>query len=298
MQMQIVQKRKIFFAISAVLVLVSLLTVSLWKLKLGIDFTDGVLMEVAFSGDKPSVDEVKNTLAEFNLGEVLVQPTGENSYQIRYVSKEDAVNEQVQSKIKEAYVNGAIERVEFTTTSQELKGKALQAIFMAVVGITLYIAIAFRKVSYPVASWKYGMAAIIALLHDIIITVGVFSFLGKFYGVEVNIPFIAALLTILGYSVNDTIVVFDRVRENLLRAGSKDDFENTVNKSLNETLLRSFNTSVTVMIVLLAIFFLGGESIRYFALALFMGVFFGTYSSIFIASALLVEIWHWQMKKV
>jgi preprotein translocase subunit SecF len=295
--MQIVQKRKIFFAISAMLVLVSLLTVSLWKLKLGIDFTDGVLMEVAFSGDKPSVDEVKNTLAEFNLGEVLVQPTGENSYQIRYVSKEDAVNEQVQSKIKEVYVNGTIDRVEFTTTSQELKGKALQAIFMAAVGITLYIAVAFRKVSYPVASWKYGMAAIVALLHDIIITVGVFSFLGKFYGVEVNIPFIAALLTILGYSVNDTIVVFDRVRENLLRAGSKDDFENTVNKSLNETLLRSFNTSVTVMIVLLVIFFLGGESIRYFALALFTGVFFGTYSSIFIASALLVEIWHWQIKK-
>ena len=170
------------------------------------------------------------------------------------------------------------------------------AIFWAVAGIMAYIAFAFRKVSRPVESWKYGAGAVIALVHDILITVGVFAFLGHYYGVEVGIPFIAALLTILGFSVHDTIVVYDRTRENLIRSSSKEKFPDIVNRSLNETLVRSINTSLTVIITLLAIYIFGGDSIKHFSLALLVGVTFGTYSSIFIASALLVTIYKWQIK--
>jgi preprotein translocase subunit SecF len=155
----------------------------------------------------------------------------------------------------------------------------------------LYIMWAFRRVSYPVESWKYGLGAILALTHDVIIVLGVFAFLGHKYGVEVNIPFIAALLTILGYSVNDTIVIFDRIRENLNKVRAKKNFEDTVNRSINESLARSINTSLTVAVVLLAIIFFGGESIKYFSVALLVGIVLGTYSSIFIASAVLVEAW-------
>ncbi len=154
--------------------------------------------------------------------------------------------------------------------------------------IILYIALAFQKVSKPVASWKYGLSAIVALFHDILITLGIFSILGHFYGIEINIPFVAAILTVLGYSVNDTIVVFDRIRENLPK--SELDFENTVNVSVNQTITRSINTSLTTLLVLLSILFWGGETIRDFVLALSIGVFIGTYSSIFLASPMLV-VW-------
>ena len=162
--------------------------------------------------------------------------------------------------------------------------------------IIFYIAYAFRKVSKPLPSWKYGLAGILALAHDVPMVVGVFAVLGHFGGVEVNTPFIAALLTVLGFSIHDTIVVFDRVRENLPK--SRENFEETVNMSVNQTLVRSINTSVTVLLVLLSILVFGGESVRYFALALFMGIFFGTYSSIFLASPLLVIFEKWQHKKV
>ncbi len=199
----------------------------------------------------------------------------------------------MEKRIEEEFSGVELRHVEFVSSviSSELKRKAFGAVAMAVLGVALYIAWAFRKVSFPVESWKYGVAAVMALVHDVVITVGVFAFLGKFKGVEVNIPFIAALLTILGYSVNDTIVVFDRIRENLLKAGAKDDFEETVNQSIRETLARSINTSLTVLVVLVSIILFGGESIRDFALALFVGIFFGTYSSIFIASAFIVELW-------
>ena len=155
----------------------------------------------------------------------------------------------------------------------------------------------FRKVSRPVESWKYGLGAVVALVHDVLITAGVFSVLGHFFGIEVGIPFIAALLTILGFSVHDTIVVYDRTRENLLRSSNKVEFPDIVNKSLNETLVRSINTSLTVIITLLAIYIFGGASIKYFALALLVGITFGTYSSIFIASALLVTSYKLSLKE-
>ena len=171
---------------------------------------------------------------------------------------------------------------------QELKRKSLYAIITVLIAIVLYIAWAFRKVSKPVASWKYGMTAIIALFHDVMIVLGVFAVLGRFLDMEINTAFVAAILTVLGYSVNDTIVVFDRIRENLPR--SDEDFESTVNISVNQTLRRSINTSLTTLLVLLSIFFFGGTTIRDFVLALSIGVFIGTYSSIFLASPVLV-VW-------
>ncbi len=293
--MQIIQKRRIFFVISSILVLASIIFIANWGLKLGIDFRGGVLIEASFQGDIPNSDEITQSLEGFNLGSLTVQPSGDNMFIVRFVSDDDRINEQVQDKLLglRENENVKIERVEFisSTISGELKKKAITAVTLAVIGIALYVAWAFRKVSYPVESWKYGLAAVIALTHDVIITVGVFAFLGHQFGVEVNVAFVAALLTILGYSVNDTIVIFDRIRENLNKAEAKKNFEDTVNNSINESLARSINTSLTVIVVLLAIIFYGGATIQTFAIALLIGIFFGTYSSIFVASALLVEFW-------
>ena len=165
------------------------------------------------------------------------------------------------------------------------------AVVLALVFIILYVAWAFRHVSKPVSSWKYGVAAIVALFHDVVIPLGIFSALGHFKGVEIDTLFITAILTILGFSVHDTIVVFDRIRENLRKLKQSEQFDVTVNRSINETLARSINTSFTVLLVLLAVFFWGGETTHYFTLALMLGVIFGTYSSIFIASPVVV-IWN------
>lgn len=171
---------------------------------------------------------------------------------------------------------------------QELKVKSIYAVIIAIIGIALYIAWAFRKVSKPVTSWKYGVISIIALAHDVLVVIGAFVLLGKFLNVEVGVSFIAALLTVLGYSINDTIVIFDRIRENLPR--SEDDFETTVNNSINQTMARSINTTLTTLSSLVAVFFFGGETVKFFALALIIGITSGAYSSIFIASPLLV-VW-------
>jgi len=179
--------------------------------------------------------------------------------------------------------------------SAHLKERAWEIGLFVVIAIVLFIAYAFRRVSKPVSSWKFGITAIIALVHDVTIVVGLFVLLGHYLNVEVNIPFVVALLTILGYSVNDTIVVFDRIRENLIRMGYQ-KFEEVVNKGVNDTLLRSFNTSFTTILVLLALFLFGGESIKYFALALIAGTVVGTYSSIFLASPLLVVWERWKRK--
>lgn len=255
-------------------------------------------MEIKFSGKPPDNVKIEEILKDANLQSLTVQKTGSDSVIIRYASESDTVNREAFKKISEKYEDAKQMRVEFinSSISKELKKKSLWAIFWAVLGILIYISWAFRKVSRPVESWKYGTGAVIALIHDVLITVGVFSVLGHYKGIEVGVPFIAALLTILGFSVHDTIVVYDRTRENLLKGTSKEKFPEVVNKSLNETLIRSINTSLTVMITLLAIYIFGGESIRHFALALLVGVTFGTYSSIFVASALLVTIYRYQTK--
>ncbi len=297
--MKIIQQRSKFFIFSGVLLITSIVLLIVWGLKPGIDFRGGVLTEIRFEGKHPDKIEFTNKLQELNLNDLTVQASGDNKMLIRFISDDDEINSKVQNKIKEAYPKSIVERTSFISSaiSGEMKGKAIQAIIVAIIGIMLYIMWAFRKVSYPVESWKYGLGAILALAHDIIIVLGVFAFLGHQYGVEVNIPFIAALLTILGYSVNDTIVIFDRIRENLNKVQAKKNFEETVNKSINESMARSINTSLTVVVVLLAIILFGGESIQHFSIALLIGIIAGTYSSIFVASAILVEMWKRRFKK-
>ncbi|MFZ2769820.1 MAG: protein translocase subunit SecF, partial [Minisyncoccia bacterium] len=182
---------------------------------------------------------------------------------------------------------------------EELKAKAVKAIAVVVLMIVLFITFAFRRVSKPVSSWKYGLATVIALAHDVIIPTGIFAFLGHLQGMEVDLLFVTGLLAILGYSVHDTIVVFDRVRENLKinrDTSKKEDFEETVGKSVAQTFGRSINTSLTIFITLMALHLYGGESTREFSLLLIIGVIVGTYSSIFVASPLLVTFQKWQKK--
>lgn len=256
-------------------------------------------MEIKFINAVPANQELEDNLKDINLKSLTLQSTANNSVLIRYASEEDAVNQSVVKKMTEKYPDSKQLRVDYinSSVSSELRKNSLWALFWAVAGIMAYIAWAFRRVSRPVESWKYGAGAVIALVHDILITVGIFSILGHFKGIEVDISFIAALLTILGFSVHDTIVVYDRTRENLLRSSAKEQFPEIVNRSLNETLVRSINTSLTVLITLLAIYIFGGESIKNFSLALLIGIGFGTYSSIFVASALLVTIYKFKLKR-
>lgn len=289
-ELRIINKRRYAYWFSGVLTVASLVVVMVYGLRLGIDFKGGTLMEVRFAAAVPEVTVVLDKLADLGLQSLTVQPTENSGMLLRYLASDDAANAVVLDRLHGLDPGITQLRTDFigASVSGQMRRSAFAGIIFSMLGIALYIAWAFRRVSAPISSWEYGIGAVIALVHDILITVGAFVLLGHFHGVEVGVPFIAALLTILGYSVNDTIVVYDRVRENLLRARAKTDFESIVNRSLNETLGRSVNTSLTVIIVLIAIALFGGESIRWFAVALLIGVSFGTYSSIYVASALLV----------
>jgi preprotein translocase subunit SecF len=311
----IIGNRKIWLTISGILVSLSLVALFSWGLNFGIDFTGGSLLEVSFSEKKPSSTEVRDSLSGLELSSLTIQPTEEGSLILRFKNDDPQVHGEIMEKLnilagnassenlsvetEGGDVNGAeadvqslslVEELRFDSVGpsigKELRNKSFNTIFLVLIIIILYISLVFRKVSKPVSSWKYGIASIIALFHDILIVLGIFAVLGRFYNVEINTPFIAAILTVLGYSINDTIIVFDRIRENLPK--SVDNFTNTINKSVNQTLVRSINTSFTTLLVLLAIIIFGGGSIREFVLALAIGIFIGTYSSIFIASPVLV----------
>lgn len=255
-------------------------------------------MEIKFIETRPSNQEIRESLKDLDLGKIVVQPSGEQGVILRFKDVSEFTHQEILKRLKESFKGEgdeeglSEERFESIgpIIGQELKTKTFWAIIIVLVAIILYIAWAFRKVSYLIYSWKYGFVAIIALLHDILIVLGLFSVLGQFFSIEVGTPFVAAILTILGYSVNDTIVVFDRIRENLYKY-EVEDFEETINQSVNQTIRRSLNTSLTTLLVLLAVYFLGGATIKYFILALIAGIIVGTYSSIFIASPLLVA---WQ----
>ncbi|MEK7174884.1 MAG: protein translocase subunit SecF [Patescibacteria group bacterium] len=288
--LQIIPHKKISLTISVILVLASILSVVFWGLKLGIDFTGGTYWEVEFLNARPDNTAVLEALSGLGLKDIVTQPTGETGLILRLKDIPESVHH---AALQSLNAISPVKDIRFEsigpTIGQELKTKAVSAIFLVLVLIIIYIAWAFRKVSQPVSSWKYGVIAVIALMHDVFIPAGVFAILGHYKGVEIDTLFVTALLTVLGFSVHDTIVVFDRIRENLHRR-PHEDFAENVNKSVNETFARSINTSLTVFLVLLAVYFLGGQSTQNFALTLIIGVFFGTYSSIFVASPLLV-IW-------
>lgn len=380
---KIIQRRKIWFAFSLTLFVISIAALAAWGLKLGIDFTGGTLIEFSFKNGILNSEEIKDSLKDLDLGEVNVQFSGEKDVLLRFKdidedthqkiieslelavssknsaesnnktgteeaisageeivksenagnleegkssesannlekpSEENNTNNSNSSTKKNGTAENNNETINNTETAtkvarrnieekrfdsigpvigSELKNSAVWATVIALIAIVLYIGWAFRKVSRPISSFKYGIAATAALFHDVIITLGVFSVLGHFYNVEIGVTFVAAILAILGYSVNDTIIVFDRTRENLLKSGI-DDFEEVVNKSVNETMVRSLNTSFTTLLVLFALYLFGGETIKYFVVALLVGIAFGTYSSIFIASPLLVSWQRWSLRR-
>ena len=281
--------RKIYFIISAVLMLTSVLVLILFGLKPSIDFTGGTILEINYKDARPSNQEISSQLTEFNLGSLTVQPAGEKGVIIRMKDISEEVHNQILVKLGKE--EGKIEEIRFETIGptigKELKGKTNLVVFLALLAMLIYIALAFRRVQKPVKSWQYGISSLIALFHDILIPLGVFAVLGKFYNVEISIPIITALLTVLGYSINNTVVVFDRIRENLLKFGGY--FNEIIDKSLNQTLTRQLNTSLTTLFALIAIFFFGGETLKYFSLALIIGILAGMYSSFFIAGPLLLS---------
>jgi len=295
--MNIIKHRKIYYIISGTLILASISSIIVWRLNLGMDFKGGSLIEIQFQDQRPNTAKIKESLKDLNLGDINVQPTGSKGVILRTKDLDETTHQIVLEKIKNL---GKFEEKRFDSIGpvigEELKYRAFYAIAAVLVMIVIYIAWAFRKVSRPIASWKYGICALIALFHDTFIPTGVFVVLGHFKGMEIDLLFVTGLLTVLGFSVHDTIVVFDRIRENL-KKGAGHNFEDTVNLSVKQTFIRSINTSLTVFLTLLAIYIFGGETIKNFALLLMIGILFGTYSSIFIASPLLVSWENYRQKK-
>lgn len=290
--------QKIFYLSSLALLIVSIVVLGVFGLPLGIDFKGGSLMEIKFlpapSGSIEILDapQIKEILKEFELGSMSIQTSDGDALILRFREIDESIHKNILVKLN-AVSGVSIEETRFDSVGpvigKETTSKSIKAIIFVLVMIVVYVAFAFRKLSFPIKSWWYGIVALVTLFHDVLITLGVFSVYLYFVGGEVGVPFIAAVLTILGYSVNDTIVVFDRVRENLLKLGGRLDFDNIVVRSVKESLVRSVNTSLTTLFVLLAIFFFGGATIKDFVLVLIIGIIVGTYSSLAVAAPLLAS---------
>lgn len=290
MKLPIIRLRVLWFAISGFLLIGSIVSLAVFGLRLGIDFTGGSLIELQSSTPHP-VEEMRATLEKAGYEGVSVQSSGENGALVRLPLLTEQQHQDFLKVVKDQYPD--MSEQQFTaigpSVGSELLRSAMVAIVVVLVLIVVYVSWAFRKVTHPVASWKYGALTLVAAFHDVLIPLGIFSLLGHFYGWEVGTTFVAGVLTILGYSVNDTIVIFDRTRENLLKKHhSNDTFEETVELSLNQTLRRSLYTSVATLLTLFAILFVGGTTTKSLALSLIIGIVVGTYSSIFVASPLLV----------
>jgi preprotein translocase subunit SecF len=299
--MFIINHRKIFYVISAFLIAGSIFSISFWGLKPGIDFAGGSLIDVSFESASPTGEEISSALTPLGLGDSLVRKS-DNGYLIQ--TKEISM-EQKDEIISKLSFDGKFVPKEKTFSSvgpvlgNEAVKKSWISIALVLLAIVLFIAFAFRKVSRPISSWVYGWITIFALLHDVLVPTGAFAILGYLYGFEVDTLFVTALLVILGFSVHDTIVVFDRVRENLhknIEYKEGKDFETIVGESISQTLVRSLNTSLTTLLAILVLYMFGPESVRHFSLVLLIGITIGTYSSIFIGSPLLVTINNWRNK--
>jgi len=294
--MDIIGRRRIWYIISLVLIIPGILSLIFWGLPTGIDFKGGTLVDVSYNSATTKTS-VSQTLNDANIKNASVQESSNTNYVIRAGVLDQEGQQKLKDTLKKVgdYKENRFETVG-PTVSSDLKRKAIIAIVLASLAIIIYIAIAFRKVPKPASSWRFGICAVTALIHDLAFVVGGFAILGHFFGYEVDSLFITALLTIMGFSVHDTIVVFDRIRENLRKSPSV-SFEKNVNDSILQTLNRSLNTSFTVLIVLLALYLLGGETLKHFMLALLLGIAIGTYSSIFNASPLLVSWQGWSMRR-
>jgi preprotein translocase subunit SecF len=321
--MPVITHKKIFLTVAAVIMVVSIGLIAFLGLRLGIDFTGGSLTEVAYD-EAPTQSEVEEALAEFDLGGFSVRASndeaGRDAYLIRTRDLSETEREAMTAAITQIGAGGEIDR--FTSIGpvigQELRDKAVYAIVGVVLIIVLYVAFAFAGIGVPVSSWVYGLITIFVLIHDVLVPTALMAVLGYLAGVEVDVLFVMALLAVLGYSVNDTIVVFDRVRENLMQNRTEKrkkitepggivreeveytltaPYDEIVGSAVSQTLARSINTSITTMAALVALYFLGGEVTQTFSLILIAGVLAGAYSSICIASPLVVAYAEWKAKK-
>ncbi|MBA3678846.1 protein translocase subunit SecF [Candidatus Saccharibacteria bacterium] len=294
--MNIVGLRKIWFSFSIIIIIPGVIALALWGLKPGIDFTGGQELEVSGGSNQSQLHDL---VASVGVKDITVTTSGSDRLLVRYSDKGVGESQVIHQEITKLLVTKGLSETAFNSVgpsvSRDITRNAAISVALAALAIILYIAFAFRNTPPPVSPWSFGVTAIIAVLHDILLVLGVFAILGHFFGVEVDSLFVTAILTVIGFSVHDTIVVYDRIRENLRRYNQP--FEQVVNTSILETFARSINTSLTVLLVLLAFLLFGGQSIHYFILALLIGIFSGTYSSIFNASPLLVVYNNYKIKR-
>ncbi|MFZ2167300.1 MAG: protein translocase subunit SecF [Minisyncoccia bacterium] len=299
--MFIINHRGFFFWLTGLILAAALGSIFAFGLPLGVDFIGGSLMHVSYEGNRPALAEIQQQVETVPLGTVSVRAVGDDAVSIRTRTQTPAEHEAVLAALS---VQAASTELSYTSVGPALgsqfTNKALWAIFAVILVIMLYIAFAFRKVSKPVPSWGYGITVVAMLAIDIIVPAGFYAAYCRFTGAEVDSLFIVALLSLLGYCVNDIIVIFDRIREHLARnekMNNKESFEDTIGKSISETMNRSINTALTVVLALIALIYFGAETTRNFALVMLVGVVAGTFSSITRSAPLLIPIANWFNKK-
>jgi len=295
--MNIIKYRWVWYLLSIVMVGGSMLAVLILGFKEGIDFAGGSMVVLRFSGERPTPLQVEPVLAPLKLGEIVIQPVGDADLSIRTQALDEETHQKFLAAFKEKYPDMA--ELSFDSIGpvigQELRSKSLFALAIVFIAILIYIAYAFRKVSVPIASWKYGVITALTAFHDVAVPIGVFAILGRLHGTEIGTSFVAAILTVMGFSIHDTIVVLDRVRENLGKTSGI--FEDIVNRSLNQTIIRSVNTTVATLLALIAVYLFGGATVHDFSLTLIIGIAVGAYSSIFISAPLLVTFHRFALKR-
>lgn len=295
--MRLLNYYKYLFALSGIILILGIISLGVFGLRLGIDFKGGTVTEIEFANPVDQ-NKIRSVLDADGIKNYQLQLTGDKGVIIRTEAIEKEQHDKISADIKSQVGDFTEKRFDSfgPVVGQELKKDAIYELLLVSLGIMLYIGYAFRKVTRPITAWQFGVAAIIALLHDLLIVMGIFSLLGHFYAIEIDSLFVTAMLTVLGFSVHDTIIVFDRIRENLkVYAGQSTEF--IVNHSISQTLVRSLNTSLTVLFVLLAMLLFGGATIKFFVLALLIGIATGTYSSIFVASPIIVLLQNWRNRK-
>ncbi len=299
--MYIVEHRGFFFWLTGLILAAAIGAIAFWGLPLGIDFTGGSLLQANYhQGERPELASIQERIDGLSLGHVSVRAFGDDGISLRTRTLSPEEHDALLAALSDSAI---ATELSFTSVGPALGSqftdKALWAIFAVVLVIVLYIAFAFRRVSRPVPSWGYGLTTVAMLAIDIVVPAGFFAAYAHFTGAEVDSLFVVALLALLGYVVNDIIVVFDRVREHLARnerEGNKEPFETTIGKSIDETITRSINTSLTVALALIALIFFGAEATRDFALVMLVGVVAGTFSSITRSAPLLIPLAKWFSK--
>lgn len=290
MNFNFVKYRKIYFFLSGILIFLSLFSLIFFKLKLGIEFTGGSILEIEYEKERPEISKIREDLKKLELGEVNIQTTGEKGVILRMKEINQDTHRKILEKLKE---RGELQEIQFEFVGgiigKELKQKASILTIFSLLAILIYVALAFINLPKNLSSLKFAIGGIFCLFHDILIILGALSILGKFFFFQITVAVVIALLTIIGYGINNVIVVYDRVREIVLKF-PKMEFEKTVNLAINQTLSRQINTSLTTLFPIFAIFFFGGETLKSFALTLILGIFIATYSSIFLASPILTKL--------